>query len=328
MTIRPQKPTLTKKFFHFLSFSITRAEEALDPEAVFAEVVHLPQGRLGNVLFRPVLRDYEIPYLGRSGASADRQIPITDLIVSVSSGRIVLRSARLSRRIIPRLTSAHNFRWGNLGLYRFLCELQEQGAAGSLGWDWGPLWSAPFLPRVKFGRLVLSSAQWTVSKEELKRLGGTRGTERFRVVQSWREVRRLPRWVVLADGDNRLPIDLANVLSVESFVHLIKDRQEARLIEMFPGPDELVARGPEGRFLHELVVPFVRTAAVAVDTPRADAAQPAMSGSLARVPRTFTPGSEWVYAKLYAGASTADRVLSGIVGPLVREALDSGAADR
>ncbi len=37
-----------------------RAEEALEPEAVFAEIVHLPEGRLGNILFRPVLRTFEI----------------------------------------------------------------------------------------------------------------------------------------------------------------------------------------------------------------------------------------------------------------------------
>ncbi|MDQ2869504.1 MAG: lantibiotic dehydratase, partial [Acidobacteriota bacterium] len=302
-----------------------RAEEALDPEAIFAEVVHLPEGRLGNVLFRPVLREYEIPYLGRSGASADRQIPITDLLVSVSGRHIALRSMSLNRRIVPRLTSAHNFRWLGLPLYRFLCELQGQEATGSLGWDWGPLWSAPFLPRVVCGRIVLSLAQWNVSKEELKRLAGSRGAERFRMVQSWRAKLGLPRLIVLADGDNRLPIDLANVLSVESFAHLIKDRDEAVLVEMFPGPDELCARGPEGRFLHELVVPFVRTSAGAAS---AHAAQPWISAPLARVPRSFPPGSEWVYAKLYGGASSADRVLREIVAPLVKKTFDCGAADR
>ena len=33
-----------------------RAEEAHRPDAIFAEVVHLPEGRIGNVLCRPVLR--------------------------------------------------------------------------------------------------------------------------------------------------------------------------------------------------------------------------------------------------------------------------------
>ena len=55
-----------------------RAEEALQPDAVFAEVVHLPEnGRTGNVILRPALRAYEIPYLGQSGVPAERQIPVT-----------------------------------------------------------------------------------------------------------------------------------------------------------------------------------------------------------------------------------------------------------
>src|SRR5262249_952160 len=33
-----------------------RAEESLRPDAIFAEVVHLPEGRLGNILNRPVSR--------------------------------------------------------------------------------------------------------------------------------------------------------------------------------------------------------------------------------------------------------------------------------
>jgi hypothetical protein len=79
-----------------------RAEEALRPDAVFAEIVHQPEGRLGNVLARPVLRAWEIPYLGQPGVPADRQLPVTDLLVSVVGDDIILRSARLGQRVIPR----------------------------------------------------------------------------------------------------------------------------------------------------------------------------------------------------------------------------------
>jgi hypothetical protein len=85
-----------------------RAEEATAPDAVFAEIVHLPEGRIGNILARPVLRDFEIVYLGRSGAPLDRRLPIDDLRLSIEGDRFVLRSARLRQRVIPRLTSAHN----------------------------------------------------------------------------------------------------------------------------------------------------------------------------------------------------------------------------
>jgi thiopeptide-type bacteriocin biosynthesis protein len=46
------------------------------------------------------------------------------------------------------------------------------------------------------------------------------------------------------------------------------------------------------------------------------------------MPRTFAPGSEWVYAKLYAGASTADRVLSELIGPISSALRSKGCIDR
>jgi thiopeptide-type bacteriocin biosynthesis protein len=305
--------------------TLLQAEEARRPDRLFAEIVHLPDGRTGNIMCRPVLRDYEIPYLGRSGAPADRQIPVTDLLISVREDRIVLRSRRLEREVVPRLTTAHNQDWRNLGVYRLLCALQRQDVAvGPLGlaWDWGPLQHAPFLPRVVSGRLVLSRARWNVTEAELRALDQTRTGDEFAAVQAWRAERRLPRYVALADLDKELVIDLDNVLSVAALVHHLRGRRGARLVEMFPDPEALCVTGPEGRFVHELTVPFVQVVAT---RPEPDKAVPRATTSSVR--RRFPPGSEWLYAKLYTGTGTADRILNHLVGPLVRSSLGSGAAD-
>jgi len=295
-----------------------QAEEAVRPTAIFAEIVHLPEGRLGNILCRPLLRTHEITYLGRGGAPEDKQIPVSDLLVSVQGGRVVLRSARLGREVVPRLTSAHNHAAATLGTYRFLCALQGQEVDLVNGWWWGSLDSwAPFLPRVTLGRTVLSLAQWLLRKDELKVLAAGDSAARYRAVQQLRARIELPRWVALADGDNVLPIDLDNVAHTDSFVELVKNRQRAVLQELFPSPSELCASGPEGVFVHEVVVPFVRK-------------EPRLANPLPPAPklaRSFAPGSEWLYAKLYAGTATVDRVLNEVVSPLVEESLREGDAD-
>src|SRR6185436_3277211 len=151
-----------------------RAEESHRPDALYAEIVHLPQGRLGNILLRPLLREYEIPYLGRSAAPEALQIAVTYLVVSIEQGRVVLRSARLGKEVLPRMTNAHGFANGtNVGLYRFLCMLRYQGHA-QLGWDWGPLGKAPYLPRLVAGKTVLARAQWRLAGERLDRVCETR----------------------------------------------------------------------------------------------------------------------------------------------------------
>lgn len=301
-----------------------RQEEAHRPDAIYAEIVHLPQGRIGNILSRPVLRQHEIPFLGRSGALREDQIPITDLTVTVRGSRVILRSRRLGREVIPRLTSAHNYRRGSLGIYRFLCMLQNQGNQGGAMWSWGALDNSPFLPRVTAGRLVLSRATWIITGDEIKEiLKSTGAAARFAALRAWRERRRLPRLALLADGDNELLVDFENILSVETFLDLVEDRDRARLAELYPDPDRLCARGPEGRFVHEILVPFV----VRPREARPAQSRPGRSQPAPALRRSFPPGSEWLYVKLYTGTSTADGLLREIVGPTVRKALASGAAD-
>lgn len=302
-----------------------RAEEAQRPHAAFAEIVHCPEGRVGNVLVRPQLRRYEIPYLGRSGAPAKARIPVTDLLVSVRDDRIVLESGTLGVEVVPRLTTAHLHTRPGLPVYRFLSRLQYQGVAAELGWDWGPLAAAAFLPRVVAGRVVLALARWTLGRDELAMI---RSAEPDRAAQlaAWRAAWRVPRFVALVDEEDELVIDLDDPLAIDVLAHQLRNRSVGVLVEMFPGPDQLCVTGPEGRFVSELIVPFVNEAAGATEDGRGD---PAAGDRAAPArPRRFPPGSEWLYAKLYSGAATADRVLLAGVAPVAERMLSSGTVSR
>jgi thiopeptide-type bacteriocin biosynthesis protein len=287
------------------------AEEALRPDVVFAEVVHLADGRLANISARPVLRGHEIVYLGRSGAPPDHQIAITDLLVSVRDGRVVLRSRSLDRDVVPRLTNAHNFVTGALGTYRFLASLQSQDLR-PMGFSIGPLANLPFVPRIRIGRVVLREASWTLRKADLDPVTSATGAARLRALDRLRQTARLPRWICVEDGDNVLPVDLDNVLSVDSFAHLVKPRTSVTLTELWPAPEDLAVRGPDGRYASEIVVPFVRT-------PAPQAATRPVPPPPGEIRRRFAPGSEWFYAKLFTGSATADHILTAAIAPLVRE---------
>ena len=162
---------------------------------------------------------------------------------------------------------------------------------------------------------------------------------RVRVFLSLRAWREVPLLVALSDADNVLPVDLDNALSVESFVQLVKEREEATLQEIFPGPEQLCALGPEGRFVHELIVPFVKSKDVAERIKGETRQRSGVRGpeseenlsSLILPPsfvRRFPPGSEWLYAKLYTGTATADRVLCEILRLLVEQMINTGAVDQ
>jgi len=126
--------------------------------------------------------------------------------------------------------------------------------------------------------------------------------------------------VALADGDNELVIDLDNVLSIEALVDQVRGRATAVVVELFPPPTEMCASGPEGRFVHELAVPFVRGGRP-VEPPVSQ--RPLAS----TIPRRFPPGSEWLYLKLYGGTAGADLVVDH-VGREVEAAVSAGLAER
>ncbi|HKF20550.1 MAG TPA: lantibiotic dehydratase [Candidatus Angelobacter sp.] len=311
-----------------------RAEEeagALD-NVVFAEVAHLPEGRIGNILYRPVLRAYELPFLATSRAPRDRQISVGDLMVAVKNDRVVLRSQRLGCEVIPRLTSAHSFTHDrNLKLYKFLCLLQRQGLASGLSWNWGILYEASFLPRVVIGNIVLAPARWLLTKDVIEKLSIGRGSERLRRIHEWRTGAGVPRFALLAERDNELLIDFENALSMETLIEYVKKRESALLLEMFPAPDDLCARGPEGTFTHEVVIPLVRA------KPRLDRPEPLNTpvrlatrprpATVANGQRSFLPGSEWLFAKIYASPSQLDRLLVEDIKPLVEKVLASADAE-
>lgn len=309
-----------------------RAEERLRPDALFAEIVHLSDGRLNNILARPLLREHELAFHGRSGAPRPQQIDLDDLRVCVQGDRIVLRSARHQREVLPRLTTAHAY--GHLrhaGIYRFLAALQGQGTASSLAWSWGSLAGSPFLPRICSGRLILACARWQLSAAQIQHLGQARGTARFRAASRLRQELGLPRQVALIEGDNVLPIDLESALDLDSFVDLIKSRTEVLLEEVLPQRDsiaELTVTGPEGPFRHELIIPFTRKAPEAPISRPAALAVPRSVAALAPVSTAYPPGSQWLFAKIYTGPATADQLLRELVPGIVREARSQGLCDR
>ncbi len=294
------------------------SEEAAEPEAVFAEIVHLPEGRLGNLLCRPTLRRWEIVYHGRSGAPLDRQLEVGDLLLGVRAGQLALWSKKLDKRVIPRLTTAHNWRGASLGVYRLLSALQSEGQGHVGAFQWGPLASAPFLPRVCHGRVALSPATWNLQGSELRGLLQDDPDARLEGARSLRGTLKLPRWVGLVEGDNVLPVDLDSPLHLESLAKLVKGRDTVTLVEQ-PDPELLLVEGPEGTFVHELVVPFLcERPASRVGGPR----------QAERISRLKTPASDWLYVKLYTGTAAADRVLREVVAPLARDAKRRGVADR
>ncbi|MEN9865408.1 MAG: hypothetical protein RL748_998, partial [Pseudomonadota bacterium] len=197
---------------------------------IYAEVVHLPQDRVVNVVARPVLSDYEICYLGQGACAPERQIWVSDLLVSLQNKRLVLYSQRLQREVRPRLSCAHNHGGNNLAIYQFLCALAHQDQPW-FGFQWSSVFrSASFLPRVSLDGVILAPASWMLDKLALDGLRNAHqsGPE---AMLAWRSARKMPRFVSWDVGDNVLPVDWDNPLLVTMLLDEIKQQHRVELRE-------------------------------------------------------------------------------------------------
>ncbi|CAA9283034.1 MAG: Lanthionine biosynthesis protein LanB [uncultured Cytophagales bacterium] len=295
------------------------AEEALHPDAIFAEVVHLPEERTGNILLRPAFRRYEIPYLAQASVGEAFKIPLGDLMVSVRNGKeVVLRSVRHNKRVFPRLTTAHNFAKG-LHPYRFLCDLQFQGEVVNVAWHWSILEKQAFLPRVRFENVIVSRAAWNLSADGYPRLAEP-GLDLPGFFAEVRAALRLPELVTIAEADNEILVDFRNPYCLELLRDTLLKKNAVTLKEYLQGPGQCFLADRHGRYTNETIIPFqlVRPVAKGVTPPPRPAS----------TPRNFSVGSEWLYFKVYAGEKTADHLLKKVFRPLAAELVREELVDQ
>lgn len=297
---------------------IVLSEENLNKEVVFAEIVHLPESRTGNILLRPAFRKHEIPYLAQSSLPVSSRIAVQDLLVSVKNNRIILRHKITGKRIIPRLSTAHNYAKAVLPVYQFLGELQASELKTGIGFSWGSLAQQhQLLPRVEYRNMILYPATWKLTKQDFS--GIFRYPENENLIVGFLKKYHIPSRVVLADGDHELQIDFKDRNSVLLFLETIKQRDNIVLKEAFAAADTIQDEASRP-YHHQIIACLMNTQQVY--SGARENAHRSQSGISAK--RSFFIGSEWLYYKIYCGTGSADRILKDAIKPLTDWLLKEG----
>ncbi|MCF6308127.1 MAG: lantibiotic dehydratase family protein [Flavobacteriaceae bacterium] len=238
---------------------IVKKEDQSFNNIINAEIVHLPEDRLGNILLKPELREYEIPYLARSQKRANNKILINDLYISIRNNRIVLRSEKLNREISPKLTNAHNYTQSSLPIYRFLCDIQNTDKRKVIYWGWNDVFnkSLSVFPRIQYKNIILSTTKWKIQFEEIKYIMNTTNNEE--ILESTKifiKNKKIPSLVYLVDGDNKLLINLKNLSSILSLFQLVKNKKFFILEEFLFENAKIGINTDEESFVNEFIFSF------------------------------------------------------------------------
>ncbi|MEJ2881398.1 lantibiotic dehydratase [Pedobacter sp. GR22-6] len=283
---------------------VSEFEQLNNPDVIFAEISALDNAVTDHINSRQHIREYEIPVLVNSNLSEEKVISLDDLLVKVVSGRVVLRSKRLKKEVIPRLASAYNYRLSNLPIFQFLADLQFQDLDCHFSLD--PENYLPGLshyPRISYKNVILSPAKWILTKSELEMLKtGSAGLRSFRAKA---QVENVPRFFAITTHDRQLVYDLDNDHSLIFFLNYCRSQVRVVLQEFYFPDKEYAIRNSVGECHLAQFVALLLNNETVYKNSTGFSCRRIRKDNLIHLP----PG-EWLYFKIYGHEETLNAFLN------------------
>jgi len=238
---------------------ITAFEQEREPNSILAEIVHIPEARTGNIMYRAHIRDYEILSNGFTDIDPEKRIDINDILVHFKNGQLILRSKINNRNIIPRLTTAHNYHSSRSPIYKFLADYSKLAAhsISSLTNLIQVNELNSFMPRVTYKNSILSPAKWYVSTLEVRAILNKEQNDILLEISDWRIQYAIPNKVYIQYNGSEMFVDFERELSIHS-VSSIFNSTDFLVFHEFFHPSDL-CRSEQGSHLNEILLPFYKS---------------------------------------------------------------------
>ncbi len=284
---------LKNQEFSFCLMDINRQEKAARGEVATCEISYLPARlRSGNVCRCPSGRDRILSaYVGEDNTK--KKLSLENILIGVDNSRFYAVDAETGERIVFGMNNMYNLML-QPNIYRFLLEIGSEGEINCFDFPWKYAYqNLKHIPRIELGDVVLSEEQWMVSAADLKLSDKKAGYEEFqKAFEQYKRENNLPKQVYLVEEDNRISLDLNNIVSLQIlFDELKKKKGNSIMLERKEGGEE-ISFG-DSRFPTEIVVPVFRTAVTSANNSLVE------SNVIERKNHIVLPYENWLYFKLY-----------------------------
>jgi thiopeptide-type bacteriocin biosynthesis protein len=232
---------------------------------------------------------------------AEAVLRLRDLAVCADLDRmyvVMLRGRGIVEPIVTCAAALHTMP----PVVRLLLELpRATGAALSL-FDWGAAAQMPFLPRLRYGRTIISPARWQLRPETLP--GPQIPQDRWEAAFGQLQQRlRLPDVLAVGSGDQKLRLAVHDPMD-QALLRAHLDRATGPVtVTEAPGPEEF--GWCTGR-AHEIVVPLVRTGPAA----RPAVAQRLVHRPVVELDHGQFPGAAVLFGKLYGSPEAFSTIIA------------------
>ena len=284
-------------------------EEEAFPGCTVAEVNHLANIRIGNITERPRSRKHEIAFITKSNSREEGLIAASDIYVGVRNNRVILVNQKTGKEIIPRVSTAHNYAYNCLPVYKFLACLQEEYHQGyyeytlNLGNIAGMV---DFIPRIQYENFIFRLASWKIPTHPIRKLKEQSFSNFHEQLKALFAEEGWPAIFTLHDKGSPVHIDINNHLGAFLLANMIGEQKIFISESIGSAPEEQWFQAGKKGYHHEIILPFRNE----IFKGKAPAVVPNFYLPMPDVPRSVTPSEDWLYLKIYAGAATVEKMVS------------------
>ena len=249
--------------FSHLSPSIKKLNEELAQKEkdyyrgnVIASINHWPHTRLGNVLLRPSVRDYEISYMECSRSDNKTQkIYLKDIYISIVNNNIVLTSPNIDGYIVPRIDNAHSYTYSRNPIYYFLCDLQFQNFNRAMFLPRIDIAKFGFLPRIKYKNCIISVAKWYISEADCLAYGLNDKEN----LLSYFKTRNIPDQIIIPEHDNKLVLNIKDTEATQIIINYLKKNRQLIIEEdIYDSTQSIIFDQNSYPYRNEFVIPIYK----------------------------------------------------------------------
>ncbi len=290
--------------------SMAAIERDSNPDVRFFDVGYITGNVVDNVNRRKTIYDLQLSLLNYD--TSDEPLSLWDMRLSVQGGELILRSAKLNCRLIPRLASAYNYLLSDLPVFRLLCDLQHQGIHKNLSLRLRDrIADLNFYPRLQFKNIILSPATWLL---DLKAVQKGSGPVSAADLTDYFKCGNMPAFLRTGSGDQTLCFNCANEADLTALATFLQKQKKLYLEEVLIPATAGIKDEDQKPYLPQILLNLFHRQQIYGPAPASSIAQQ----TLRKQKEIYLPGQEWLYYEIYCHHSRADEILTGAIATLVR----------
>jgi thiopeptide-type bacteriocin biosynthesis protein len=303
--------TLINEEIELMAKGIADNEESANPDVIFFDIGYQAEKEIDNINRRKKIFNHELPLL--TWSCLDEPLFLDDILISICNFEVVLRSKVYGKRMIPRSTSAYNYNRSDLSVYRFLCDIQNEGLKVDLNFDLERIIpKLNYYPRIYYKNIIVSPAKVKLPVDLLIQVKKENFPTASNLLNDWLIEENINYEFKIGIADQTLCFHPSVVKDLWALTHFVRslDIKNIYLSEALLSKTTSVKDSHDNSYHSEFITNFHHSQPIYSTPPKVN------GGSIPT--NKEMPGSEWLYFEIYCSALSTNEILLGFIYPYLK----------